>query len=102
MVYTWTDSAGVKHFTNKEYEIPASYRARVKSLYPETGDTEAQRQKTPSVPEKPADQSSTPVQQPKPEGPAAVSQPAVLPKPKDLTPERPTKRGRRRGPTEEE
>ena len=38
MVYSWSDSAGVSHYTNKEYEIPNRYRAKVKSRYPEPGD----------------------------------------------------------------
>jgi hypothetical protein len=39
MVYSWTDAVGVEHYTNKEYEIPARYRAKVKARYPEQGDT---------------------------------------------------------------
>jgi hypothetical protein len=39
MVYTWTDVRGVAHFTNKEYEIPARYRARTKALYPDMADS---------------------------------------------------------------
>lgn len=38
LVYTWTDTAGLGHYTNKEYEIPARYRSRAKALYPEPGD----------------------------------------------------------------
>ncbi|MDD2734424.1 MAG: hypothetical protein PHF56_10825 [Desulfuromonadaceae bacterium] len=38
MVYSWTDAVGVEHYTNKEYEIPARYRAKVKARYPEPGD----------------------------------------------------------------
>lgn len=39
MVYSWTDSAGIAHYTNKEYEIPLRYRAKVKARYPEPGDS---------------------------------------------------------------
>lgn len=39
MVYSWTDSAGTTHYTNKEYEIPMRYRAKVKARYPEQGDS---------------------------------------------------------------
>lgn len=39
MVYSWTDSAGITHYTNKEYEIPLRYRAKVKARYPEQGDS---------------------------------------------------------------
>lgn len=38
MIYMWKDSTGTAHYTNKEHEIPARYRARVKALYPEAGD----------------------------------------------------------------
>lgn len=39
MIYSWTDSAGIAHYTNKEYEIPLRYRAKVKARYPEPGDS---------------------------------------------------------------
>lgn len=39
MVYSWTDSAGIAHYTNKEYEIPLRYRGKVKARYPEPGDS---------------------------------------------------------------
>lgn len=39
MVYSWTDAAGIAHYTNKEYEIPLRYRAKVKARYPEPGDS---------------------------------------------------------------
>lgn len=41
MVYRWTDSVGIRHYTNKEYEIPERYRKKAKALYPESGDTAA-------------------------------------------------------------
>jgi hypothetical protein len=56
MVYMWSDSAGIAHYTNKEYDIPARYKAKAKSLYPEEADagknpsTGAIDQTTPSVP----------------------------------------------------
>ncbi len=31
-IYTWTDSKGTKHYTNKDYEIPERYRAKAKVL----------------------------------------------------------------------
>jgi hypothetical protein len=43
MVYSWTDTAGIAHYTNKEYEIPARYRAKVKARYPELSDVSAPR-----------------------------------------------------------
>ena len=39
MVYMWRDAAGITHYTNKEYDIPASYKARAKALYPEATDS---------------------------------------------------------------
>ena len=44
MVYTWTDSAGIAYYTNKEYEIPLRYRAKAKHLYPEQADIGAPQQ----------------------------------------------------------
>jgi hypothetical protein len=41
MVYTWRDASGTTHYTNKEYEIPTSYRTRAKKLYPEASDLKA-------------------------------------------------------------
>lgn len=32
-VYVWKDTAGIRHYTNKEYEIPERYRSRAKLLY---------------------------------------------------------------------
>ncbi len=31
-VYTWIDGKGTAHYTNSVYEIPARYRAKVKTL----------------------------------------------------------------------
>jgi len=31
-IYIWKDSRGIAHYTNKEYEIPARYKARAKPL----------------------------------------------------------------------
>ena len=39
MVYMWSDSAGIAHYTNKEYDIPARYKAKAKALYPEAADS---------------------------------------------------------------
>ena len=95
MVYTWTDSAGVSHFTNKEYEVPARYRARTKALYPEQADVGApQNLQTapPSEAQPPAQ-----AQQAKPEGPTPTksTQPVIAPGPPKRQPERATKKGRR-------
>jgi hypothetical protein len=39
MVYMWRDSAGITHYTNKEYDVPSRYKAKVKTLYPEASDS---------------------------------------------------------------
>lgn len=36
-IYTWTDSRGIAHYTNKLDEVPDRYRAKVKSLNYDTG-----------------------------------------------------------------
>ncbi|MGB9081094.1 MAG: DUF4124 domain-containing protein [Desulfuromonadaceae bacterium] len=41
MVYMWRDSAGIAHYTNKEYDVPVRYKAKVKVLYPEASDSGA-------------------------------------------------------------
>jgi hypothetical protein len=97
MVYTWTDSTGVKHFTNKEYEVPSIFRAKVKKLYPELGDSEAQRQSISAVPEKPLV-----VQQPKSEDSAPLSQSAIAPKSNNLITDRAPRKGRRQSSVTEE
>jgi len=48
MVYSWTDSAGITHYTNKEYDIPLRYRAKVKARYPEQGDSSTTLQNVPT------------------------------------------------------
>jgi hypothetical protein len=39
MVYMWRDSAGIAHYSNKEYDIPDRYKAKAKALYPEAADS---------------------------------------------------------------
>lgn len=63
IIYMWKDSAGIAHYTNKEYEIPARYKTKTKSLYSEAADPRAMplntsnEQKAPDVPQAPiADQ----------------------------------------------
>jgi hypothetical protein len=56
-VYTWTDARGIAHYTNKEYEIPERYRARVKPMHIEAVQPTPQQaappksQETPSTPQ---------------------------------------------------
>lgn len=97
MVYSWTDSDGITHYTNKEYEIPPRYRAKTKSLYPEQLDTSQQSVQTPQ---------SSPVVLPapaKPEEPARSTQPDTAESGvQKKRPDRATKRvSRSRGSTEE-
>jgi hypothetical protein len=47
MVYGWTDSAGIKHFTNRRDEIPERYRSKAKPLYPEQADLAPAQQNAP-------------------------------------------------------
>lgn len=58
MVYRWTDTRNITHYTNREYEIPARYREKAKALYPEQADLQ---QNTQQVNQPPA-----PVQQVRP------------------------------------
>ena len=53
-IYTWTDSRGVAHYTNKLDEVPDRYRAKVKSLNYDTDqktDAAAPQQTAPARPE---------------------------------------------------
>jgi len=77
IVYSWLDSAGIEHYTNKQYEIPDRYRAKVKARYPEQGDSNALQQNvliTPTVPETSSPKSS---QQAKPEEPS-MHKPSII------------------------
>ncbi|OGU16924.1 MAG: hypothetical protein A2076_17130 [Geobacteraceae bacterium GWC2_53_11] len=38
LIFMWKDSAGIAHYSNKEYDVPARYKAKVKMLYPEASD----------------------------------------------------------------
>lgn len=39
MIYMWKDAAGIAHYSNKEYDVPARYKARVKMMYPDASDS---------------------------------------------------------------
>ena len=41
IIFSWKDTSGTVHYTNKEYEIPSRYRSGVKVLYPEQADVPA-------------------------------------------------------------
>ena len=69
-VYTWTDARGIAHYTNKQYEIPERYRAKVKPLHLEAvepGSASTPQQGTPSPPQ---GTPSTPQAVPSPPAPA--------------------------------
>lgn len=93
MVFMWRDSAGVNHYTNKEHEIPARYRAKAKPLYPEATDARHVQ------PINPAENVKTNAQ-PLP----VTALPAVAaPLQKNIPPAAPARRSsRRRGSAEEE
>jgi hypothetical protein len=48
MLFKWTDSKGITHYTNREYEIPERYRAKARRLYPEQADAPAPQQNQPA------------------------------------------------------
>ena len=91
MVFTWTDSMGITHYTNKEYEIPSRYRVKAKHLYPEQPDVGASQQSTPAV--LPA--SPKPDVQPAQQATPVVQQPVVNSAPQVEAP-RPSSYGRAR------
>ncbi|MEI6207105.1 MAG: hypothetical protein WCP20_10000 [Desulfuromonadales bacterium] len=97
MVYTWTDSAGLTHYTNKDYEIPARYRARTKSLYPEQTDTRAPLS---NVQTPPAQPDALSAQQARPD---ESTQSVIAPEPqKNPQEQSKRRRGRSRGATTED
>ena len=96
MVYTWIDSGGIRHYTNKEHEIPAPYRAKAKSLYPEQADSASSpQQNTPSQQAKPDIQQSSPAAQVKAEDTPKPQLPVSTPELQKNVPEKPIKRTRR-------
>ncbi|QEM68529.1 DUF4124 domain-containing protein [Geobacter sp. FeAm09] len=84
-VYTWTDRRGIAHYTNKEYEIPARYKARAKPLHIEAVQAGAAAPATTPPPVQQAAPAQPPAQpQDKPASPQAAppnpaSQPTVAP-----------------------
>lgn len=112
MVYSWIDSAGVAHYTNKEYEIPTRYRPKVKARYPEQGDSSTlpQNVQTPQVSPQKAQspQAKQPVQ-PQPRTPQAnhpkpvyTGQPVTQAEIKQMRKERTARKKQRNRRPEEE
>lgn len=96
MVYTWADSQGIRHYVNREHDIPVRYRTKVKALYPEPGDTGALKQNIPPPQIQPEVPTPAPATQAQTEEPVKVTQPVITPGPKNITPEQATRRGRAR------
>jgi len=62
-IYTWTDPRGTVHYTNSMYEVPASFRDKVKVLEYGTeqkGGTAAPRQNEQPQPVKPEEPAASP------------------------------------------
>ncbi|KAB0668440.1 DUF4124 domain-containing protein [Oryzomonas sagensis] len=80
-VYKWIDGRGVAHYTNKEYEIPARYKARAKPLHIEA--VQAGAPATSPAPPQQAAPAQPPAQppdkQPVSSPPVAPSSPAPQP-----------------------
>jgi len=104
MVFSWTDSSGIKHFTNRRDDIPERYRTKARPLYPEQSDLAAGQQNTPSlappaaqqVQPAPAQAAAPPVaQQAKPVDAPKPSQPVVAVEPPKLAPAKPVSRRNR-------
>jgi hypothetical protein len=93
MVYMWRDSAGITHYANKDYDIPARYKARAKALYPEAADSGQNQPQSGNVQASPAVQAQ-PVtsQQAKPAEPPkeqpTVSAPQIINPPPPMRPRR--------------
>jgi hypothetical protein len=102
MIYMWKDSAGIAHYSNKEYDIPARYKAKARMMYPDASDTgTAQSAASPSAPAAPA----TVTQVAKPEvqpdvRPAAP--PAQVKGARPATPERRIRKQRERSRDDDE
>ncbi|KAB0663626.1 DUF4124 domain-containing protein [Oryzomonas japonica] len=101
-VYKWIDGRGVAHYTNKEYEIPARYKARAKPLHieavqagaPAAPATAPPQQATPTQPPaQPQDKPVSPQVAPPNPGPQPVVTPAGTP-PAQSVPIRPRVRRR--------
>jgi hypothetical protein len=83
MMYTWSDSSGIKHYVNSQYDIPLRYRARAKPLYPEASDVLAPQLNMQTLDIRPA--SETPPQHTKTEEPHTVTTSAPPPKHRHVT-----------------
>ena len=83
MIFSWTDSRRITHYTNREDEIPARYRAKAKHLYPDPSDTPAPQQNIQSQPAKTEGQ--LPIQQTRPDEQPKPQQPVLIPEPQKKT-----------------
>ena len=96
MVYMWRDSAGISHYTNKEYDIPDRYKAKAKPLYPEAADSAPGKPSAPGEPAKPVQQLPAVTVQPvaPDEKPKEAATPVVAAPPAEM-PVAPVRRSRR-------
>ena len=96
-IYTWKDSRGISHFTNKEYEIPERYKAKAKPLNIEAtqpGSASTAQQAVPQAPPQATPQAAPPNPAPLPVVRAPIPQSPVA---GQVTP-----RGRHRTRSEDE
>lgn len=82
-VYKWIDGRGVAHYTNKEYEIPARYKARAKPLHIEAvqGGAPAAPATSTATPQQAAPAQSPAQPQDKPVSPQSAAPPNPAPQP---------------------
>lgn len=96
-IYTWTDSRGVAHYTNSEYDIPQRYRAKARIMY-QGQPTSSPQQSGQNQPGNPAGQppvqgSAGAITQPQ----APIAQPAVSqPQPRSTDQNQPVRKKRER------
>lgn len=103
LVYMWKDSAGIAHYTNKEYDIPDRYKPKVRALYPEATDARPLQQMNPAEQSKiNVQQLPLPAQPAKPAEPLNVQPTVVSPLQKNVAPAAPARRGGRRRESVEE
>ncbi len=74
-IYTWTDSRGIAHYTNRLDEVPDRYRAKVKSLNYDTG----QKTETSAPPQNGQTQPVQPVEQVPPQNAGGNPMPQGVP-----------------------
>lgn len=64
LIYMWKDSAGIAHYSNKEYDVPARYKEKTRMMYPDASDTGAGTAQSGVVASPSVNQASKPEAQP--------------------------------------